>query len=77
MIMSIQVNVVGKKYIMTVKMGDYESTHAAHGLIECLDVAKRVVRRCNYYGKMSFKVITHGHDANGSPITELVTEADG
>lgn len=75
--LKIQINVDGKKYVMHVEHGKELSTHIGTSISNCLDVAKSVIRKKNYSGKITFKVITLGYDANGAPITELVTEAYG
>ena len=75
--MKIEINVVKDKYIMEMTNGDYQSTHVGTSISNCLDIAKKVISKRHYNGRMTFKVITHGYDANGAPITELVTEACG
>lgn len=75
--MKIEINIIRQQYVMEISMGDYRSTHVARSINECLGIAKEVARDNNPRQKMVFRVINHGYDANGSPITELVTEACG
>lgn len=75
--MTINIDVIGKKYIMEITHGGYQGTHAGSSIQDCLEKAKKIVRKSNYNGKVTFRVVNHGHDANGSPITELIAEADG
>lgn len=77
MSMRIDINIVRNQYIMEIALGDYQSRHIGRSINECLSIAKRVVKSANPSQKMVFRVLTHGYDANGSPITELVNEAIG
>lgn len=75
--MRIDINIVRNQYLMEIALGDYQSKHVGRSINECLTIAKRVVKSANPAQKMVFSVLTHGYDANGSPITELVTESLG
>lgn len=78
----IEINIIDRSFIMEISgCGKGDGMYKCVSLDAAICKARVVLRNANKKElkdkKLMFKVITHGFDANGSPITELITEACG
>lgn len=75
--MKIEIVADRHQYIMDIVGTNGSARFACSDLNECFDKAKKFIKRVRHHGTMTFSVVTHGYDANGSPVEELVTQASG